>query len=559
MCGISCFLKTNNNYIDPKIINQFLEYGKRRGTDGFGLYVKYDYYRFPKDKEYCNKISNVENQQTIVNEAFSTKSKIQSNYLLITNHRAAPETESEIKSEKDIQPIWDKTCKACLSHNGSVSNYIYQDLYKKYGDTRVSNLDSEAILWMYYQKAGKIKQAMESISGGFAFILYDEIKFKLILCSSHNPLYLGYVDGYGFFASSVEDAIWYMISELKGEEINRNNTLIWEDYYCQELPEFTIAEIDLITFKREDIKYEPNYYHPTWNKKIENNRPITLVAASGGLDSSTTLAMLQQAELNPVAVHFKYGHRGQNAEEKAIENITDYLQVPLYKFDIEENMKQLDHGMLTNEDIEITTGTTEGLKTTVAWTVFRNHFFMTYMGALAESLIIDKNYKQVFLSGGFLQLTESGIYPDNSEKFASAGEKFFKFSIAGTRIKLLYGLCNLLKTDQYFLLNMLGCYDVSKNFISCDRPKLINGIPHNCSKNNKPACGSGLLSHWACKMVGLEDLRNYYEITDSYTAYEPNSTFNIKTFDINKIIDRIIIPEKNKEILRKEIAQGEKK
>ena len=167
-----------------------------------------------------------------------------------------------------------------------------------------------------------------------------------------------------------------------------------------------------------------------------------------------------------------------------------------------------------------------------------------------------------------MNLSESGSYPDNSERFIDSAMKFFKFSVTGTRLRPLYGMCNILKTEQYVLLNSLGWLEkLSPWLISCDRPIVeservwdeIDGghveyHPKNCSKDGKPACGSGLLSYWAAKMAGVPDLRRYYEVNDpEYKAFKPSSDLSVKDINVDHIISRILIPEKYLEILRNKV------
>jgi hypothetical protein len=180
------------------------------------------------------------------------------------------------------------------------------------------------------------------------------------------------------------------------------------------------------------------------------------------------------------------------------------------------------------------------------------------MGALAESLIINDNYGEVFITGGFMNLTESGVYPDNSERFMGAFTKFATFaSIVGTKIKPLYGCANLLKSEQYILLDKLGYLEeLSPWLISCDRPKMIDGNPHNCSKDEKPACGSGLLSYWACKYAGVEDGRRYYEVTDdNYVAYSPPSLFQRKDIPLESIFQKLQIHPINMRLLQRKLSK----
>jgi 7-cyano-7-deazaguanine synthase in queuosine biosynthesis len=153
-------------------------------------------------------------------------------------------------------------------------------------------------------------------------------------------------------------------------------------------------------------------------------------------------------------------------------------------------------------------------------------------------------------------------YPDNSENFLNSMLQSFKYgTLIGDRIKPLYGLCDLMKTDQIYLMKYFGLLEtIYRNTISCDRPIIElteegNKIACNCSKDNKPACGSGALSYWACKMLGLNDLtlRNYYEVNDpNYKLFEPDHLKEGKILqkDIFNIIDRIHFPEDKLNILR---------
>ena len=63
---------------------------------------------------------------------------------------------------------------------------------------------------------------------------------------------------------------------------------------------------------------------------------LVLVCCSGGFDSTMTLATLKLAGYdNIIACHFKYGHRGQDAEHSAIKSVCEELNIPLRLFDIQ--------------------------------------------------------------------------------------------------------------------------------------------------------------------------------------------------------------------------------
>ena len=57
-----------------------------------------------------------------------------------------------------------------------------------------------------------------------------------------------------------------------------------------------------------------------------------IVLASGGLDSSTLLAILPKEDT--VALFFNYGQRCANQERKALHGITEKLGIPLVERDI---------------------------------------------------------------------------------------------------------------------------------------------------------------------------------------------------------------------------------
>jgi 7-cyano-7-deazaguanine synthase in queuosine biosynthesis len=296
------------------------------------------------------------------------------------------------------------------------------------------------------------------------------------------------------------------------------------------------------------------------------NKELVLVCCSGGFDSTLTTCVLKKSGYeNIICVHFKYGHRGQDAEEIAIQNVCAKLEIPLRVFDLESLYKTMDTtdiSMLQDKDAEIVTGTTKGLKTTAAWTPARNLLFLTIMGALGETECMKHDYGTIHLAGGMLQLSESATYPDNTPYFFDAVKGALKYgTLVGDRFKPLYGLSNLMKHEQYQLMRDLDLVDIYKHTISCDRPIVkdilihsVNGVdivehqPRNCSKDGIPACGSGLLAYWSSKMIGMDDMkiRNFYEVDDpDYIAHIPKHLANkeVKESDINSIIDRILLPQ----------------
>jgi len=294
-------------------------------------------------------------------------------------------------------------------------------------------------------------------------------------------------------------------------------------------------------------------------------KELVLVACSGGLDSSATLCILQKSGfINILPVHYTYGHRGQDSEILAIKKVCKDLNLPLKIFDLENIYNEMEVtkiSMLANKNATIVTGTNFGLKSVSAWHPGRNLLFMTIMMTLAEAEIMKYNYDTVYFSGGWMQLTESSTYPDNTPYFTDACLKAGQYgTLVGDRFKILYCLSNLMKAEQFTLIKHFGLESIYSHTISCDRPKVIDGVPHNCMKDGIPACGSGLLSYWGSKMVGMNDmeLRNFYEVDDpSYEAFIPEHLKQnfTKSPDINDIINRILLPEDKLENLRKLIKK----
>lgn len=560
MCGIAMFF-ARESVPDYNILDSLFTWSEKRGIDGFGivhilncgnrlttrcLYTDKPY------SEYRDKVMKF------------LSGKVEVGDIILAISRALPETEAPT-SKITMQPI--ENHNLVVVHNGAVAKSIDDALRNWSRENHelfsyCTSIDSESILASYVKHNFNIKESMEHISGGFASIIVDLSKKKIYLITDFKPLAHSYIRGVGYFVASDVGCLREIVQKIT--HAPRDGMNLWEDWYAHYLRGGRIKEIDIDSGMTRTISYRPRYITQSWDSsKVEKGKELCLVAASGGLDSSMTLAILKFAGYeNITACHFTYGHRGQLAEALAIRKVTEKLGIPLKVLKLQELMKEIDtSSMLIDESKPITTGTNEGLKRLEAWVNGRNMLFLASMAALAESEVMKHDYEKVHLMGGFLNLTESGVYPDNAEYFLQSFLEHTKYgTLIGNRLSPLYCLSNLMKSELFTLIKAFKLEDIYYETISCDRPKVIlknkKFEPYNCAKNGIPACGSGLLSYWGAKIAGVKDNRRFYEVEDDrFDPYIPEhikQSFKRKT-DINSIINRILLPEDKLENLRKHL------
>lgn len=437
MCGLA-FYFARESVPDIEHFDTLFKWAEKRGPDGFGVTIV---------KRNTSESSLVTKEFSTI-ESYSAKSDeilkhVEDNLdvgdILLAIGRAAPEQEPPT-SERNMQPISTGNC--ILIHNGSVCKKVYDEVMgqreKENTAENVSDIDSEAIIHAYIQANRNIKKAMERISGGVAAIVYDHIKDMVYMISDFKPLAQAYIKGCGYFLASDNDCLGEIIEDITS--CRRDGVCTWENFYHHYLSGARIKELDLDSGFIKNIKYRPRYITQKWDSsQPEEKENVCLVSASGGLDSTLTTSILKMANLNPVACHFKYGHRGQDAEEKAITTVCEQMGVPLKLFDIENLVRGIDSSsMLIDPDAKITTGTDEGLKKLDAWVCGRNMLFLSIMASYAESLVMKENYKNVYLVGGFLNLTESGCIVDcDNNKVLTSDKKYVRPGTLSVGDKLL--------------------------------------------------------------------------------------------------------------------------
>ena len=557
MCGIAA-LYVCESVPSISILDKMLTWCEKRGVDGSGyaLIRKHSEHGWIVDDIYRTTRPYKEARIDMMAHAENHTPKIGDLYLMVS--RASPETEPST-TNINMQPIHNEGC--VIIHNGAVSQKIYNEMVEWTEGNEfefTTEIDSEAIIAAYVKNGRNMKKTMEYLSGGFAFVMVDLKKGQMYVVNDFKPLATGYVKGTGYMVASDNDCLSDVVQELT--DCSRTGMNVWEYYYNNPQKGPLIRMIDLESGFEQHIKFSPRYITSTWDSsKPRSKDELCLVSCSGGLDSSVTLATLKFAGYkNIIACHFDYGHRGSEAEKIAFHRVCNELEIESKVFDLGSFYKDIEaKSMLLDAGAVVRTGTDVALKTTEAWVPGRNMMFLTYMATLAESMVMKWNYRKVYLLGGFLNLAESGFYPDNCEDFIRSFLQTTKYgTLIGDRFEPLYCLANLMKSEQWMLVHALDIEEIIKHTISCDRPVVdCNGVPQNCMKNGLPACGSGLLSWWGAEMVGMKDPRRFYEIAEDYTPHHAKhlDTGVKKDLDIDKVVSRILLPDDKRENLIRKI------
>lgn len=168
------------------------------------------------------------------------------------------------------------------------------------------------------------------------------------------------------------------------------------------------------------------------------NKAIVLV--SGGLDSTTTLAIAKELGFECYALSFDYGQR-HITELTAAKRITEKFAVIDHKI-IKLDLGQIGGSALTDDSIDVPDSLSEGIP--VTYVPARNTLFLSYALAWAEVL----NANDIFI--GVNAVDYSG-YPDCRPEYIEAYEQLAslatKAGVEGTSFKIHTPLIDLSKAD----------------------------------------------------------------------------------------------------------------
>jgi len=173
---------------------------------------------------------------------------------------------------------------------------------------------------------------------------------------------------------------------------------------------------------------------------VDNVKPKAVVLVSGGLDSTTVLAMAQAEGFECYTLSFDYGQR-HRAELVAAERVSSGYPGVVHKV-VKLNLNSIGGSALTDENIAVPESPTEGIP--ITYVPARNTVFLSIALGWAEVL----GANDIFI--GVNAVDYSG-YPDCRPEFIEAFEALAnvatKVGVEGGRVRIRAPLSDLSKAD----------------------------------------------------------------------------------------------------------------
>ena len=174
--------------------------------------------------------------------------------------------------------------------------------------------------------------------------------------------------------------------------------------------------------------------------QVDKVKPKAVVLVSGGLDSTTVLAMAQAEGFECYTLSFDYGQR-HRAELVAAERVSSGYPNVVHKV-VNLNLNSIGGSALTDENIAVPESPTEGIP--ITYVPARNTVFLSIALGWAEVL----GANDIFI--GVNAVDYSG-YPDCRPEFIDAFELLAnvatKVGVEGGRIRIRAPLSDLSKAD----------------------------------------------------------------------------------------------------------------
>lgn len=245
-------------------------------------------------------------------------------------------------SETGKQPMFSNTKNECIVLNGEI--YGYQDLKKKYADYPYRGTSDTEVILAMYQKKGK--ELLNELPGMFAFAIWNEETQELFCARDRfgeKPLYYATgKNGEFVFASEIKAilASGLIVPKINNEALYHflqyGYVSAYQSIYSNI---FALPPAHFLVYSNGNISIERYYSIPKNDIQIslsdakeefvhllKNAVQKQLIAdvevgsfLSGGLDSSTIVAMVN--EFKPKQTTISFGYSGEHSELKFAEEI----------------------------------------------------------------------------------------------------------------------------------------------------------------------------------------------------------------------------------------------
>lgn len=201
---------------------------------------------------------------------------------------------------------------------------------------------------------------------------------------------------------------------------------------------------------------------------MSNKKAVILV--SGGLDSTTALAIAQSEGYECYTLSFDYGQR-HRVELEAAQRVSDKMHVAQHKV-VQLDLKSIGGSALTDDDIAVPEDGPEGIP--VTYVPARNTVFLSIALGWAEVL----NAEAIFI--GVNAVDYSG-YPDCRPEYIAAFQKLAmlatKVGVEGKPLQIKTPLIDMTKAEIVQLGMRLGvdysatvsCYQANVDGEACGR------------------------------------------------------------------------------------------
>lgn len=214
---------------------------------------------------------------------------------------------------------------------------------------------------------------------------------------------------------------------------------------------------------------------------------MKLVLLSGGVDSTTALALAKATDADILAITFTYNQQHEQMEVLAAQKVSEYYQVRHKIMDLSSIFLDSHSALNLNNDIPINDGAYGELNELNTEVEFRNGVFLAILASLAKQFRADEIYF------GAHQDESGTIYPDCSPEFIETMNQAIQLGTNRT-VSINAPFMNILKEDI-----------VAKGI----ELAVPYELTYSCYKGTDPACGvcgTCIDRNQAFKANGLEVL-----------------------------------------------------